>query len=131
MAATPSSGAPLATKASSGPEPMPISIDSAASACCTRGPPPKLMTSRSSLCRIRAGGYGRMPARCCPRDRKRRAEKKPPSVPGASSGVGAGPAVALARHGFDVAVSATRAENLDGTVAQLEALGVQPVVLVL
>jgi NAD(P)-dependent dehydrogenase (short-subunit alcohol dehydrogenase family) len=28
-------------------------------------------------------------------------------------------------------VSATRAENLDGTVAQLEALGVQPVVLVL
>ena len=37
---------------------------------------------------------------------------------GASYGVGAATALALARHGFDVAVSATRAENLDGTVAQ-------------
>jgi hypothetical protein len=50
MAATPISGAPLATKASSGPEPMPISIESAASACCTRGPPPKLITSTLILC---------------------------------------------------------------------------------
>ena len=50
MAATPISGAPLATKASSGPDPMPISIEFAAIACCTRGPPPKLITSRSMPC---------------------------------------------------------------------------------
>ena len=61
----------------------------------------------------------------------RSVEKKTAFVTGASYGVGAATALALARHGFDVAVSATRAENLDGTVAQLEALGVQPVVLVL
>ena len=61
----------------------------------------------------------------------RSADKKTAFVTGASYGVGAATALALARHGFDVAVSATRAENLDGTVAQLEALGVQPVVLVL
>src|SRR3954470_1038055 len=61
----------------------------------------------------------------------RSADKKTAFVTGASYGVGAATALALARRGFDVAVSATRAENLDGTVAQLEALGVQPVVLVL
>jgi NAD(P)-dependent dehydrogenase (short-subunit alcohol dehydrogenase family) len=61
----------------------------------------------------------------------RSADKKTAFVTGASYGVGAATALALARHGFDVAVSATRAENLDGTVSQLEALGVQPVVLVL
>jgi len=61
----------------------------------------------------------------------RSADKQTAFVTGASYGVGAATALALARDGFDVAVSATRAENLDGTVAQLEALGVQPVVLVL
>ena len=61
----------------------------------------------------------------------RSADKKTAFVTGASYGVGAATALALAGHGFDVAVSATRAENLDGTVAQLKALGVQPVVLVL
>src|SRR6185436_17078789 len=61
----------------------------------------------------------------------RSADKKTAFVTGASYGVGVATALALARHGFDVAVSATRAENLYGTVAQLEALGVQPVVLVL
>ena len=44
-------------------------------------------------------------------------------VTGASYGVGAATALALARDGFDVAVSATSAENLDGTLAKLEALG--------
>jgi NAD(P)-dependent dehydrogenase (short-subunit alcohol dehydrogenase family) len=52
-------------------------------------------------------------------------------ITGASYGVGAATAVALARDGFDVAVSATRAENLDGTLAQLEALGARAVPLVL
>jgi NAD(P)-dependent dehydrogenase (short-subunit alcohol dehydrogenase family) len=61
----------------------------------------------------------------------RSADKKTAFVTGASYGVGAATALALAQYGFDVAVSATRADNLDGTVAQLEALGVQPVVLVL
>src|SRR6476469_3968299 len=61
----------------------------------------------------------------------RSADKKTAFVTGASYGVGAATALALARRGFDVAVSATRAENLDGTVAQLEALGMQPVVLAL
>src|SRR5215813_5982644 len=50
MAATAISGAPLATKASSGPEPMPMSMAPAAIACCTRGPPPKLMISTSMPC---------------------------------------------------------------------------------
>src|SRR5258708_22886571 len=51
-------------------------------------------------------------------------------VTGASYGVGAATALALARDGFDVAVSATRAENLSGTLAELEALGVRAVPLV-
>src|SRR5258708_6596083 len=52
-------------------------------------------------------------------------------VTGASYGVGAATALALAGDGFDVAVSATSAENLDGTLAKLEALGARalPVVL--
>ncbi|MGZ5882591.1 MAG: SDR family NAD(P)-dependent oxidoreductase, partial [Xanthobacteraceae bacterium] len=59
------------------------------------------------------------------------ADKKTAFVTGASYGVGAATALALARAGFDVAVSATRAENLAETVAQVEATGVQiiPVVL--
>lgn len=43
-------------------------------------------------------------------------------VTGASYGIGAATALALARNGFDVAVSATRAENLSNVVAQLEAM---------
>jgi NAD(P)-dependent dehydrogenase (short-subunit alcohol dehydrogenase family) len=61
----------------------------------------------------------------------RSADKKTAFVTGASYGVGAATALALARAGFDVAVSATRAENLAETVAQVEATGAQiiPVVL--
>jgi NAD(P)-dependent dehydrogenase (short-subunit alcohol dehydrogenase family) len=61
----------------------------------------------------------------------RSADKKTAFVTGASYGVGAATALALAHDGFDVAVSATRAENLAETVAQLEAIGVQVVPLVL
>jgi NAD(P)-dependent dehydrogenase (short-subunit alcohol dehydrogenase family) len=52
-------------------------------------------------------------------------------VTGASYGVGASTALALARDGFDVAVTATRAENLKDIVPQLEALGVRVVSLIL
>jgi NAD(P)-dependent dehydrogenase (short-subunit alcohol dehydrogenase family) len=52
-------------------------------------------------------------------------------VTGASYGVGAATALALARDGFDVAVSATGAENLVGTLAKLEALGGRALPLVL
>ena len=52
-------------------------------------------------------------------------------VTGASYGVGAATALALARDGFDVAVTATRAENLKSVLPQLEALGVRVVPLVL
>src|ERR1700716_166735 len=61
----------------------------------------------------------------------RSADKKTAFVTGASYGVGAATALALARDGFDVAVSATRAENLDGTLAKLEALGARARPLVL
>ena len=52
-------------------------------------------------------------------------------VTGASYGVGAATACALARDGFDVAVTATKIENLAGTMKMLEPLGgrVMPVVL--
>jgi NAD(P)-dependent dehydrogenase (short-subunit alcohol dehydrogenase family) len=52
-------------------------------------------------------------------------------VTGASYGVGAATACALARDGFDVAVTATKIENLAGTVKTLEPFGVRvfPVVL--
>lgn len=43
-------------------------------------------------------------------------------VTGASYGIGAATALALARDGFDVAVAATRVENLANVVAQLEAM---------
>ena len=65
------------------------------------------------------------------RDMNRSADKKTAFVTGASYGVGAATALALARDGFDVAVSATRAENLDATTAQLAATGVRVVALVL
>jgi NAD(P)-dependent dehydrogenase (short-subunit alcohol dehydrogenase family) len=44
-------------------------------------------------------------------------------VTGASYGVGAAAALALARDGFDVTVSATRAANLAATLRQIEAAG--------
>jgi NAD(P)-dependent dehydrogenase (short-subunit alcohol dehydrogenase family) len=44
-------------------------------------------------------------------------------VTGASYGVGAATALALARAGYDVAVSATRTDNLKDTIAQVEAAG--------
>lgn len=44
-------------------------------------------------------------------------------VTGASYGVGAATALALAQHGYDVAVSATRVENLAATAAQLAPTG--------
>jgi len=52
-------------------------------------------------------------------------------VTGASYGVGAATALALARAGFDLAVSATRAENLDDTTAKLAATGARVAQLVL
>jgi NAD(P)-dependent dehydrogenase (short-subunit alcohol dehydrogenase family) len=52
-------------------------------------------------------------------------------VTGASYGVGAASALALARDGFDVALSATRTENLADTVHQLSRLGVRTLPLAL
>lgn len=46
-------------------------------------------------------------------------------VSGASYGIGSAVALALARDGFDVAVSATRAENVAHTLAQLGSVGVR------
>jgi NAD(P)-dependent dehydrogenase (short-subunit alcohol dehydrogenase family) len=51
--------------------------------------------------------------------------RKTAFVTGASYGVGAASALALARDGFDIALSATRTENLAGTLAELARLGVQ------
>ncbi len=44
-------------------------------------------------------------------------------VTGASYGIGAATALALARNGYDVAIAATRVENLSNVVTQLEATG--------
>src|SRR5262245_9679686 len=52
-------------------------------------------------------------------------------VTGASYGVGAATALALARAGFDVAVSATKADNLRDTMSKLAATGVRTLALVL
>ena len=57
--------------------------------------------------------------------------KRTAFVTGASYGVGAATALALAREGCDVAVSATRAENLSETMAKLAAIGMRAVPLVL
>ena len=53
--------------------------------------------------------------------------KRTAFVTGASYGIGAATALALARSGFDVAVAATRVENLSNVVAQLEATGARVV----
>jgi NAD(P)-dependent dehydrogenase (short-subunit alcohol dehydrogenase family) len=57
--------------------------------------------------------------------------RKAAFITGASYGVGAATALALAREGFDVAVSATRHENLGHTIAKLERHGAQVLPLVL
>jgi NAD(P)-dependent dehydrogenase (short-subunit alcohol dehydrogenase family) len=55
------------------------------------------------------------------------AVKRAALVTGASYGVGAATACALARDGFDVAVTATKVENLAGTLKMLKPLGVRVV----
>jgi len=57
--------------------------------------------------------------------------KRTAFVTGASYGVGAATALALASDGFDVAVSATRAGNLRETAAKLAATGIRALPLVL
>src|SRR4029077_13546501 len=52
-------------------------------------------------------------------------------VTGASNGVGAATALALARAGYDVAISATRAQNLSETVTALDAFGGRGLPLIL
>jgi NAD(P)-dependent dehydrogenase (short-subunit alcohol dehydrogenase family) len=59
-------------------------------------------------------------------------ERRPTAfVTGASYGVGAATALALARAGYDLAISATRTENLKTTVSQLEGLGARVLPLAL
>jgi NAD(P)-dependent dehydrogenase (short-subunit alcohol dehydrogenase family) len=57
--------------------------------------------------------------------------KRTAFVTGGSYGVGAATALALASDGFDVVVSATRAENLRETAAKLAATGIRALPLVL
>jgi NAD(P)-dependent dehydrogenase (short-subunit alcohol dehydrogenase family) len=52
-------------------------------------------------------------------------------VTGASYGVGAATALALARAGYDLAISATRAQNLGETVSNLDVFGVRVVPVIL
>jgi NAD(P)-dependent dehydrogenase (short-subunit alcohol dehydrogenase family) len=59
------------------------------------------------------------------------AARKTAFVTGASYGVGAASALALARDGFDIALSATRTENLAGVLAELAPLGVRTLPLAL
>jgi NADP-dependent 3-hydroxy acid dehydrogenase YdfG len=54
---------------------------------------------------------------------ERSTSKRTAFVTGASYGVGATTALALAHDGYDVAISATRVENLEATAAKLEAVG--------
>ena len=55
------------------------------------------------------------------------ADRKTAFVTGASYGIGAATALALVRDGFDIAVSATRLENLTPVRARLEAAGARVV----
>jgi NAD(P)-dependent dehydrogenase (short-subunit alcohol dehydrogenase family) len=57
--------------------------------------------------------------------------KRTAFITGASYGVGAATALALAHDGFDVAVSATRAAHLKATLAKIKAAGVRALPLVL
>jgi NAD(P)-dependent dehydrogenase (short-subunit alcohol dehydrogenase family) len=57
--------------------------------------------------------------------------RKAAFVTGASYGVGAATALALARDGFDIALSATATENLAGTLDELGRLGVRTLPLAL
>jgi NAD(P)-dependent dehydrogenase (short-subunit alcohol dehydrogenase family) len=59
------------------------------------------------------------------------AARKTAFVTGASYGVGAATALALARDGFDIALSATRTENLAGILGELAPLGVRTLPLAL
>jgi NAD(P)-dependent dehydrogenase (short-subunit alcohol dehydrogenase family) len=59
------------------------------------------------------------------------AERKTAFVTGASYGVGAATALALARDGFDIALSATRTENLAGVLGELARLEVRTLPLAL
>jgi NAD(P)-dependent dehydrogenase (short-subunit alcohol dehydrogenase family) len=59
------------------------------------------------------------------------AARKTAFVTGASYGVGAATALALAREGFDIALSATRTENLAGILGELGRLGVRTLPLAL
>ena len=52
-------------------------------------------------------------------------------VTGASYGIGAATALAFARNGYDVAVTATRVENLSATMRDIESLGARAAALVL
>src|SRR5262249_37796509 len=59
------------------------------------------------------------------------AERHVAFVTGASYGVGAATALALARDGFDLALSATKAENLRETMVRLEGLCARVLPLIL
>src|SRR5436309_7911669 len=59
------------------------------------------------------------------------ARRKVALVTGASYGVGAATALALARAGYDIALSATRTENLAGIMAELGPLRVRTLPLAL
>lgn len=55
------------------------------------------------------------------------ADRKTAFVTGASYGIGAATALAMARDGFDIAISATHLENLSPVSARLEATGTRVV----
>ena len=55
--------------------------------------------------------------------RDKAASRRTAFITGASSGIGAATALALARDGFQIAVAATRRENLAPVLAELEVLG--------
>jgi len=58
-------------------------------------------------------------------------ESRTALITGASYGIGAATALALARDGYSVAVAATRIENLEGTVKKLESAGARAVAIAL